>query len=139
MEVSPYLNFGGNCAEAFRFYEQLLGGTILMMQTHGESPMKDHTPREWHDKVLHVRMTIGQEVLMGSDVPAPHYEKPQGFAVSVTLPNKPDSERVFNALAEGGRVTMPFQTTFWSAGFGGLVDRFGTPWMVNTAQAAAGT
>jgi PhnB protein len=132
VEVSPYLNFSGNCAEAFRFYEQALGGKIVMMQTHGESAMRDKTPKEWHDAVLHVRMTIGNQVLMGSDAPPQHFEKPQGFAVSLSLKDKAESERVFNALAEGGRVTMPFQATFWSAGFGGLVDRFGTPWMINT-------
>jgi PhnB protein len=137
MQVNPYLNFAGNCAEAFRFYEQLLGGTIVMMQTHGESPMKDHTPKEWHDKVLHVSMNVGSQMLMGSDAPPQHFQTPQGFAVSVTFKDKADSERVFNALAQGGRVTMPFQSTFWSPGFGGTVDRFGTPWMINTEVAAA--
>ena len=132
MNVCPYLNFNGNCAEAFRFYEQALGGKILMMQTHGNSPMKDQTPAEWLDKVMHVRMALGDQLLMGSDAPGQHYDKPQGFAVSVTFTDTARSEQVFTALAEGGRVTMPFSSTFWSPGFGGVVDRFGTPWMVNT-------
>lgn len=132
MNISPYLNFPGTCAEAFRFYEQLLGGQILMLQTHGESPMRDQTPPEWHSAVIHVRMQVGSQLLMGSDAPPQHFETAQGFAVSLTFAEAQESERVFTALAAGGRVTMPFQATFWSSGFGGVVDRFGTPWMINT-------
>ncbi len=132
MDVCAYLNFPGTCAEAFRFYEQLFGGRILVMQTHAESPMKDRTPADWQHAVIHVRMQVGAQLLMGSDAPPQHYEKPQGFAVSITFADPAESERVFTALADGGRVTMAFQRTFWSPGFGGVVDRFGTPWMVNT-------
>jgi PhnB protein len=138
VDLNPYLNFNGNCAEAFRFYEKVLGGKILMLQTHGESPAREHTPKDWHDKVIHVRMAVGDRLLMGSDAPTQHYQTPQGFAVSLSYPDKADSERVFNALAEGGKVSMPFQATFWSAGFGGVTDRFGTPWMINTDAAPAG-
>ena len=81
MEVSAYLNFNGTCGEAFAFYAKVLGGTIVMMQTHGESPMKDQVPAEWRDKVLHVRMTVGDQAIMGSDAPPQHYVKPQGFGV----------------------------------------------------------
>ncbi|MGC4081344.1 MAG: VOC family protein [Vicinamibacterales bacterium] len=132
MEISVYLNFPGTCAEAFRVYERVLGGTILMLQTHGDSPMKDQVPPEWKDAVIHVRMKVGTQLLMGSDAPGAHYEKPQGFAVSLNFRTVEESKRVFDALAEGGRMTMPFASTFWSAGFGGVVDRFGTPWMINT-------
>ena len=133
MELSPYLNFNGQCAAAFKFYEQCLGGKIVMMQTHGESPMKDHVPPEWRDKVLHARLVVGGEALMGSDAPSDHYERPQGIYVSISVAPA-DGERIFNALAEGGNVSMPFQKTFWSPGFGMVVDRFGTPWMVNSEQ-----
>ena len=135
MELSPYLNFNGQCAAAFKFYEQCLGGKIVMMQTHGESPMKDHVPPEWRDKVLHARLVVGGEALMGSDAPPDRYERPQGTYVSLSLAF-PDAERIFKALAEGGSVSMPFQKTFWSPGFGSLVDRFGTPWMINAEPAA---
>lgn len=134
MEVGPYLNFNGNCAEAFRFYEQCLGGQIVMMQKHGESPMKDHVAPEWQDRVLHVRLELGRQALMGSDTPPEHYQAPQGLFVSVSI-GAADAERIFRALAERGRVTMPFEKTFWSPGFGMLVDRFGIPWMVNTDPA----
>lgn len=135
MNISAYLNFPGTCADAFRFYEGLFGGRILMMQRAGESPMKDQTPADWQHAVIHVRMQVGSQMLMGSDAPPEHYERPQGFAVSISFADPAESARVFNGLAEGGRVTMPFQQTFWSAGFGGVIDRFGTPWLVNTEAA----
>ena len=131
MELSPYLNFNGQCAEAFRFYERVLGGKIVMMQTHGETPMKDQVPPDWRDKVIHVRLEVGKHAIMGSDAPQEHYAAPQGLYVSISVPSRPDGERIFNELAAGGQVTMPFEKTFWSPGFGMLTDRFGTPWMVN--------
>jgi PhnB protein len=76
MQVNPYLNFDGQCAEAFRFYEQVLGGRIEMMQTHGESPIAAEVPSEWHERVLHARLVVGDQVLMASDSPPEHYEKP---------------------------------------------------------------
>jgi PhnB protein len=136
VEITPYLNFNGNCAAAFRFYEKVLGGKIVMMQTHGESPMTEHVPAGWRDKVIHARLVVDDKVLMGSDAPPDHYAAPQGLYVSVSVPSPADAERIFNALAENGKITMPFEKTFWSAGFGMLVDRFGTPWMVNCEQAS---
>jgi PhnB protein len=135
MEIAPYLIFNGNCAEAFKFYAQCLGGKIGMMQTYGESPAKEHVPAAVHNRVIHVRMTVGNEPLMGSDAPSEQFEKPQGTSVSITVPTAAEAERIFKALSDGGTVTMPFAKTFWSAGFGMTVDRFGTPWMVNTATA----
>ena len=131
MEVAPYLNFDGHCAEAFKFYEKTLKGKIVMLSTHGETPMKDQVPPDWQDKVIHARMELGNFVLMGCDAPASHYVKPQGTHVSVSVSSAAEGERIFNALAEGGSVTMPYAKTFWAAGFGMLTDRFGVPWMVN--------
>ncbi len=136
MEISPHLHFNGDCRAAFTFYEQCLGGRIVMIQTHRESPIKDQVPAEWHDKVIHARLAIGGRVLMGCDAPGAHYAKPQGLQVSITVSDAAEADRVFTALAENGKVTMPFQKTFWSQGFGMAVDRFGIPWMVNTAQAS---
>ncbi|HZB26332.1 MAG TPA: VOC family protein [Vicinamibacterales bacterium] len=131
MELSTYLNFNGHCAEAFRFYERVLGGKIVMMQTHGETPMKEHVPPDWQDKVMHVRLEVGSHAIMGSDAPKGHYAAPQGLHVSISLPSRADGERIFKELAAGGQVTMPFEKTFWAAGFGMVTDRFGIPWMVN--------
>jgi PhnB protein len=136
MELSPYLNFNGQCAAAFKFYEQCLRGKIVMMQTHGESPMKDQVPPDWRDKVIHARLVVGDKVLMGSDAPADNYVVPQGMYVSVSVDAPAEAERIFKALAENGTVTMPFEKTFWSPGFGMVVDRFGTPWMVNCEPVA---
>jgi PhnB protein len=136
MKINAYLNFDGQCAEAFRFYERVLGGTIEIMQTHGDSPMRDQTPPEWHDRIMHVRLVVDDQVLMGSDFPPQYATKAQGFAVSLHVDDPADAERVFDALAEGGSVGMPLQQTFWAARFGMLTDRFGTPWMVNCEQGA---
>jgi PhnB protein len=130
MELAPYLNFNGTCAEAFELYARVFGGTIVFKQTHGESPMKDHVPPHWHDKMMHMTLKVGGQTLMGSDAPPAHYQKPQGFGVSIAVPLA-DGQRIFDALAEKGAVSMPFQQTFWAKGFGMVTDQFGTPWMVN--------
>ena len=135
MKLSPYVNFNGQCAEAFKFYEQQLGGKVLMMMTFGESPMKDQTAADWRDKVMHATLAIGDTVLMGMDAGPTHYAAPQGVFVSLTVAAA-EAERIFKALADGGKVTMPFQKTFWSPGFGMAVDRFGIPWMVGSEPAA---
>ena len=135
MQVNPYLNFNGQCAEAFRFYERVLGGKIAIMMTHGESQIAGEVPAEWRDRILHARLAVGDQVLMASDSPPEMYQKPQGLYVSLHVEQSADAERIFQALAENGTVTMPFEKTFWAAGgFGMLVDRFGTPWMINCEQ-----
>lgn len=131
MQIAAYLNFPGSCREAFQFYAKSLGGTLGEIHTFGNSPMKDQMPPDWHDKVMHVAMTLGNDVLMGSDAAPQYYKTPQGFAVSITLASPEEGRRIFDALSQGGTVTMPFAKTFWSDGFGALVDRFGQPWMVN--------
>lgn len=138
--LNAYLNFDGNCAEAFGFYERCLGGRIEMLMTNGESPMKDQTPPEHRNRVMHVRLRVGNDVLMGSDCPPNQYSAPHGFCVSISAPTRADAERLFNGLSADGKVTMPFQKTFWSEGFGMTIDRFGIPWMVNceVEPAAAG-
>jgi PhnB protein len=135
VELNPYVNFNGNCAEAFKFYERVLGGKIVMTQTFGESPMKDQTPPDWHGKVVHTRLEVGKFALMGSDAPPGYFTPPQGAQISISVASVPEGERIFNALAENGKVKMPFAKTFWSPGFGMTVDRFGVPWMVNSAEA----
>lgn len=137
MKLVPYLNFNGNCAEAFRFYEQVLGGKLEALTTHGESPIKDQVPPDWHDAVLHARLVIGDQVLMASDSPGGRYEGVKGMYVSIQIDDVERGERIFKALAENGSVQMPFDDTFWGARFGMLVDRFGTPWMINCEGKAA--
>jgi PhnB protein len=136
MQLNPYLLFNGQCEAAFKFYAQCLGGKIDSMMTHAGTPVEQQVPSEWRDKILHARLTVGDQVLMASDAPPDHYEQPKGFSVSIQINDRGDAERIFNALAENGTVQMPFQKTFWAAGFGMCVDRFGIPWMVNCEQAA---
>lgn len=131
MQLNPYLNFNGNCAAAFKFYEKSLGGKIGMMMTFGESPMADQVPAGHRDKVMHAHMTIGDQVLMGSDAPPERYEPMKGFSVSLSIATAAAAEKIFKALAVNGFVQMPIQKTFWAERFGALVDQFGTPWMIN--------
>jgi len=134
MNMSPYLTFNGQCEAAFKFYERCLGGKIEAMLTHAGTPAEEHVPPEWRNSILHARLVVGDNVLMGSD--SPRYEPPQGFSVSLQVNDPAEAERIFHALAENGTVRMPIQKTFFSARFGMLVDQFGVPWMVNCAQAA---
>lgn len=135
MQLNPYLLFNGDCKAAFKFYEQCLGGRIEAMMTHAGTPAEQQVPAEWRDKILHARLVVGDQVLLASAAPPGRYEQPKGFSVSIQINDRPQAKRIFNALAENGTVQMPFQQTFWAAGFGMCVDRFGIPWMVNCAQA----
>ena len=102
-----------------------------MMLTHGETPAKAQTPADWQSKIIHARMTVGNNVIMASDAPPGHYNKPQGFSVNISVSDPKEAERVFHALAENGVAHMPIAETFWALRFGMCVDQFGTPWMVN--------
>lgn len=127
MELSTYLHFNGNCEEAFKFYEQCTGGKIETIFRHEGTPAAAQVPPEWQQKILHARMKIGDQWLMASDAPPESYSQPQGFSVSLALNDVKKGEQIFNALAEGGKICMPFQKTFWAAGFGMVTDRFGVP------------
>jgi PhnB protein len=131
MQLNPYLIFNGDCEEALKFYEQTLGGKIEALMKFAGSPAAEHVPPDWGDKVLHAYMKLDGNVIMASDAPPGQYSKPQGISVSLALDDRDKGERIFNALAEGGTVQMPFEKTFWASGFGMCVDRFGIPWMVN--------
>ncbi len=137
MQLNAYLMFNGRCEAAFKFYERCFGGKLEMMHRHGESPMAQQVPPEWRDKIMHARLVVGENVLMGSDAPPDHYEEPKGFSVSLGIDDPGDAERVFHALAEKGTVRMALQQTFWALRFGMLVDQFGIPWMVNCEGPAA--
>jgi PhnB protein len=131
MQLNPYLNFKGNCEEAFKFYAELLGGEIVAIVKHRDTPMKDNTPPGMEEFVMHARMNLGGKLLMGSDAPDNWYKKPEGINVHVGVDTPEEAERVFKALSEGGTVNMALQETFWAVRFGTCVDRFGIPWMVN--------
>jgi PhnB protein len=137
MQLIPYLSFNGQCEEAFKFYEKVLGGKITFMITWGESPVAREFPAESHKLIMHAMLTVGDQALQGADGPPDRYEQPRGVNVSIHLKDTGEGARIFNALADGGAVQVAFGKTFWSPGFGMCVDRFGIPWMVNCEAAGA--
>jgi len=138
MLINPYLMFNGQCEAAFLFYAKCLRGNIDAMIRHRDTPIADQTPADWQDKIIHARMTVGQWVLMGSDAPAEHYQKPQGFSVTINVDETKEAQRLFKDLSLSGNVVMPLQETFWAASFGMLVDQFGIPWMINGGEVKSG-
>jgi PhnB protein len=131
LQLNPYLNFNGNCAEAFQFYEKALGGKNFMSHTFGGSPMASHVPPDAAGKIMHARMDVGDSTLMGSDGIGDRYKTPAGMAVSLSTEDPAEADRIFQALSDGAKIEMPIQKTFWAERFGMLTDRFGIPWMIN--------
>lgn len=134
--VHTYLNFNGNCEEAFNFYKSVFGGEFIYMGKFGEMPPGDGYSVSEADKnkVMHVSFPIGNTVLMGSDVGgnwAPTWVAGNNFAVSINADSREEANQLFNKLSEGGIVTMPMENTFWGAYFGMFTDKFGINWMVN--------
>ncbi len=132
-QAIAYLSFNGNCAEAMRFYEQALHGKLEVLMTGADSPMAEHLPREFNHRILHARLALaGGGTLYAGDAPA-HlpYEGIKGVSIALDYATTQEAAEVFNALAEGGQVTMPMQPAFWAKQWGMLIDKFGTPWIVN--------
>ena len=128
MKLYTYLNYGGNCREAFRFYEEHLGGKVEVMMTHDEQPGAT-VPPEQRGKILYARMSIGDTLLMGSDV-GEKYQPMRSAYLYLTVDSTEEAERVYALLAEGGQIFMPMAEQFFALRFGMLRDRFGTSWMV---------
>ena len=137
-QLDTYLFFDGTCAEAMRFYERTLGGKLELMMTHAQMPGGcDKMPPGSADRILHARLNLDGRLLMASDsMLGQPYEGMKGFSLSLTYPTAADAQRVFDLLAENGKVIMPVEKTFWAEAFGMLTDRYGTPWMVNGAMAS---
>jgi PhnB protein len=130
MRLNAYLNYGGNCAEAFRFYEQNLGGKITMIMTHGQMPGPDNADPAWKDKVLHARLELGGTAIYGADIPSPPFEPMRSAYLSLAVDSIEEAERVYALLIEGGQVFMPMAETFFAHRFAMLRDKFGTSWML---------
>jgi PhnB protein len=133
MNVSFHLVFSGQCEAAFRFYAETLGGKIDTMLMYAASPIAEQVSPERRGQIVHASLRIGSLVLAGADVAPEEYEQPQGFYVLLSVDDRAEAERIFQALAKDGEVRMPIQKTFWSPAFGVLVDRFGTPWEISAA------
>ena len=130
MKLHTYLNYGGNCEQAFRFYEQHLGGKITMMMTHGQQPNPNDVPPDWKNAILHARINIGETELMGADVPPERFQPMRSVYLSLTVSNIDEAERIYALLSDGGQIFMPMQETFFAFRFGMLRDKFGTSWMI---------
>jgi PhnB protein len=138
IDMEAYLTFNGNAAEALAFYAQTLGGKIAFSMTFAESPMAADTPADFKNRIMHASLEARGKKLMASDAPPSYkFEGYKGFTLSVDAQDVKEGEQLFNALAAGGKATMPYGPTFWSAGFGMLEDKFGVPWMVNCVQPPA--
>lgn len=139
MPFHPYVFFSGNCREAFTRYQEIFGGQLDLMTVADTPAGVDPMPGSEPHHVMHTALTVGDGMLMGSDDPTGDGGPKVGSAVSYTADDTAEAKRVFEALAEGGEVTMPFSPTFWSTGFGMCTDRFGVPWMVGSAEEPAGS
>jgi PhnB protein len=129
----PYLAFNGNCAEAMRFYEKALGGKLEVLMTGAESPMAADIPKEFAHRIMHARLALPDGgLLFAGDAPGNMpYEGIKGVSVALSYDTVAQAQKVFDALAAGGQVTMPLSPAFWAKTFGMLVDKFGTPWIIN--------
>jgi len=130
MKLYTYLNFGGNCEQAFRFYEKHLGGKITMMMTHGQMPNPTAVPDDWKNAILHARMHIGETELMGADIPPDRFQPMRSAYLSLIFGSTEEAERVYALLCDGGEIFMPIQETFFAFRFAMLRDQFGTSWML---------
>jgi PhnB protein len=133
MQVQPYLFFDGRCEDAIEFYKKALGAKVEMLMRFKESPEPHmHAPGS-EDKVMHTCFKVGDTAIMASDgrnTGNPNFE---GFALAIDAKNEAEADKMFNALSEGGKVTMPLAKTFFSPRFGMLADKFGVHWMVIAA------
>ena len=130
MKLKTYLNFGGNCAEAFRFYEEHLGAKIDTLMKFSDMPGPVKAPPGMENGVLHARITISDAVIMASDVPPDRFKPMRSAYLCLSLESVADAESIFALLAEGGEVFMPLQETFFASRFADLRDKFGTLWLI---------
>ena len=134
MTLSIYLNFDGNCREAFEFYHSAFGGEFMHISTFGEGPPDMGVPEEESERIMHVSLPIGDSVLMGSDTSrtfGPPYQAGNNFSVSCHPQTREETDRLFGAISAGGTVTMAPADMFWGSYFGTCVDKFGIPWQFN--------
>ena len=127
MQLDVYVNYRGRCEEAFRFYEQHLGGKINGVVRHGEQP-NPNIPADWKDKILHARIEIASTILMGADIP--NAEPMRSAYLSLSVDSEADAERIYRVLSDGGEIFMKMEKTPFANRFAMLRDRFGASWML---------
>lgn len=131
MTINPYLGFDGQCEVAFTFYAKVLKGKILAMIKTSDTPMAATAPAGMKNMVMHARLEVEGTLLMGGDAPPEHVKPMQGCTINISVDTPEEADRIFTALAEGGKIQMPIAETFWAKKFGTVTDKFGTAWMVN--------
>jgi PhnB protein len=130
MKLNTYLNYGGNCRQAFEFYAQHLGAKIIFVTTYAEQPDPSNVPPGWKDAILHARIELGGTVLLGADVPPERFQPMRSAYLALAVDSIEEAERVYALLSEGGQIFMPIQETFFAFRFAMLRDKFGTSWML---------
>jgi PhnB protein len=129
MKLNTYVNYNGNCREAFQFYEELLGGKITSMSTFNDMPDKSNiTGKNWEEKILHAQIEIGNGILMGADIP--NAEPMRSAYLTLSIPDADEVERIYSLLSNEGQIFMKMQNTFFASRFAMLRDKFGTSWML---------
>ncbi len=128
MKLDVYVNYPGNCEQAFRFYEQHLGGKVTMMMTHGQMPDQTNVPADWKHAILHARIEMGNTILMGADIRGA--EPMRSAYLTLRVDSDAEAERIYALLAEGGQIFMKMEKTFYASRFAMLRDKFGTSWML---------
>lgn len=132
-QINPYLNFNGNTEEAFNLYRSIFGGDFEMVMRFGDTPGCEEMPETEKNGIMHIALMIGNNVLMGTDVPKSMEQVKFGTnsSISVSVDSRAEADRIFNGLGEGGNVQMPMDDMFWGAYYGMLTDRFGVQWMIS--------
>jgi PhnB protein len=135
MRLNTFLNYGGNCEQALRFYEQHLGGKITMLMRRAEQPEQPVKWPGWETSIQYALMEIGGTELMASDVPPDRFQPMRSVYLSLTVDTPADAERIWRLLTDGGQILMPMAETFFATRFGQVRDKFGTSWMVMAMRA----
>ncbi len=129
MKLYTYLNYGGNCRQAFEFYVEHLGARIIDIRTHGDMA-ETSAPPEWRNAVLHARMELGDTILLAADIPPDRFQPMRSAYLTLMLDSNAEAERIYALLTEGGQIFMAMEETFFAERFAMLRDRFGTSWML---------
>lgn len=130
MKLNTCLNYGGNCRQAFEFYQQHLGGKITVMLSHADSPALNQVPPEWQHSIVHARMNLGGTELIANDVPPERFQPMRSAYLSLSVESTAEAERIYALLSDGGQIFMPLDENFFAHRFAMLRDRFGTSWML---------
>ncbi len=132
--INPYLNFNGNTEEAFNFYKSIFGGKFTVLQRFKDTPEGDKVPKEAREKIMHIALQIGNNILMATDVIESMGQKlttGNNFYISIEAESKKEAETLYSNLSKGGKIEMALGDAFWGAYFGIFADKFGVQWMIN--------